>query len=868
MFHHAYDGYIRHAYPYDELRPLTCDGHDTWGSYSLTLIDALDMLVIMGNTSEFRRVANLVIEKMDFDDDINVSVFETNIRVVGGLLSAHLMSKRGGLDLEPGWPCSGPLLRMAEDVARRLLPAFDTPTGMPYGTVNLMYGVPTGETTVTCTAGVGTFLVEFGALSKLTGDPIFEKVAMRAMKSLFKARSSIGLVGNHIDVATGKWTALDSGIGGGVDSYFEYLVKGSIMFQNTELLDMYNEYLVSVEKYLKKDDWYMWAHMTKGSISLPIFTSLDCYWPGVQAMLGQVDKAMKSLHNFHQVWKQFGGLPEFYNIVKNEAYGGREGYPLRPELVEAAMYLYQATKDPYLLEIGVDMLESIEQNTKTSCGYATIKDVTTHTLENRMESFFLAETTKYLYLLFDPDNFMHNTGDHGTVIDTPNGQCVIDAGGYIYNTEAHPIDTSALYCCSAEKKEDDIELQNFHDNLDLLTLFDINENKDVIQGVKWDKRRKEDYLDEIMGESLQFLNIDNNKLNVLGNLGGSHQAIMSTKGEKFVVKDAKVTSVTIDGFKAEVNNQDILIKIQSSQKDQTKFNGQSENIEIRQDTASAEERKFEEVCDQDGTCKKVGLELSMKKYTKEENINDPDPVFDTEKEKIGEETGSVDATSDSKVEEHDSSDTKVEKVMDTDVNVEDENKDNVNINTESKVSNTDKVDAVSDIESETVNVGDEKEGANSETAAASEDLKIEHAENEGDKDTIIYVHAAKDNIIKTENKVTENIQTKVDSSETAQSYNIKVKTDSQTVRTEPVTMTITKQLNAKTGTEKFKDVLNIIKSFTEDYLSNKGVKSMKSLHDKLKYYSLFHRQKHELLTCEAQPFHMKFSLMGEMFVTE
>ena len=72
--------------------------------------------------------------------------------------------------------------------------AFNTATGMPYGTVNLRHGVPKGETTVTCTAGVGTFIVEFGALSKLTGDPIFEKVAMRAMDSLWKARSEISLV--------------------------------------------------------------------------------------------------------------------------------------------------------------------------------------------------------------------------------------------------------------------------------------------------------------------------------------------------------------------------------------------------------------------------------------------------------------------------------------------------------------------------------------------------------------------------------------------------------------------------------------------------------------------------------------------------
>ena len=69
-----------------------------------------------------------------------------------------------GVELEPGWPCNGPLLRLAEDAATRLLPAFDTPTGMPYGTVNLRHGVPAGETPVTCTAGVGTFLIEFGKI--------------------------------------------------------------------------------------------------------------------------------------------------------------------------------------------------------------------------------------------------------------------------------------------------------------------------------------------------------------------------------------------------------------------------------------------------------------------------------------------------------------------------------------------------------------------------------------------------------------------------------------------------------------------------------------------------------------------------------
>lgn len=66
-----------------------------------------------------------------------------------------------------------------------------------------------------------------------------------------------------------------------------------------------------------------------------------------------------------------------------------------------------------------------------------------------MESFFLAETTKYLYLLFDPDNFIHNPGTHADIHETEDGgRCVLDAGGYIFNSEAHPIDPAALACCS------------------------------------------------------------------------------------------------------------------------------------------------------------------------------------------------------------------------------------------------------------------------------------------------------------------------------------------------------------------------------------------------------------------------------------
>uniref|UniRef100_A0A671NUS6 alpha-1,2-Mannosidase n=1 Tax=Sinocyclocheilus anshuiensis TaxID=1608454 RepID=A0A671NUS6_9TELE len=404
MFYHAYNSYLENAYPHDELRPLACDGQDTWGSFSLTLIDALDTLLILGNHTEFQRVATLLQDMVDFDTDVNASVFETNIRVVGGLLSAHLLSKRAGMEVEEGWPCSGPLLRIAEDAARKLLPAFQTPTGMPYGTVNLLRGVNPSETPVTCTAGVGTFILEFSTLT---------------LRALWRTRSDIGLVGNHIDVMTSKWVAQDAGIGAGVDSYFEYLVKGAIMLQDEELLAMFHEFDKSIKNYTKFDD----------------------------CLIGDISSATKTFYNYYSVWRQFGGLPEFYSIPRGYTVDKREGYSLRPELIESAMYLYKATGDPTFMQLGRDAVESIDKISRVNCGFATVKDVRDHKLDNRMESFFLAETIKYLYLLFDPENFLHNSGTE-FVLGGLQGDCIFSTGGYVFNTEAHPLDPAVLHCCS------------------------------------------------------------------------------------------------------------------------------------------------------------------------------------------------------------------------------------------------------------------------------------------------------------------------------------------------------------------------------------------------------------------------------------
>ena len=98
--------------------------------------------------------------------------------------------------------------------------------------------------------------------------------------------------------------------------------------------------------------------------------------------------------------------------------------------------------------MAAEVVESIESASKTSCGYATIKHVENHMIEDRMESFFLAETLKYLYLIFSNEtHFINNPGSHGEVIRVSGTECVFDAGGYVFNTEAHPIDISLVDCC-------------------------------------------------------------------------------------------------------------------------------------------------------------------------------------------------------------------------------------------------------------------------------------------------------------------------------------------------------------------------------------------------------------------------------------
>ncbi|CAM9962512.1 unnamed protein product, partial [Choristocarpus tenellus] len=237
-------------------------------------------------------------------------------------LSAHQIATElspSGRFGPPGW-YDGGLLTLAYDVGRRLLPAFDTPHGIPVHRVNLKRGVIPGETLSTCTAAAGTFLLEFGVLSRLTGDSSFELAARRSVAALWGIRSPLGLVGADIDGRKGIWTSRHAGIGAGTDSFYEYLEKSGRLFQEEdgEMGAMFAEAYTAVQQHLVwGEGWHIEVDMRQGK-EIPYnyrVSALQAFWPAVQVSAGDLKAAEATYSLLYRLWKKYRALPELYDVA-------------------------------------------------------------------------------------------------------------------------------------------------------------------------------------------------------------------------------------------------------------------------------------------------------------------------------------------------------------------------------------------------------------------------------------------------------------------------------------------------------------------------------------------------------------------------
>uniref|UniRef100_A0A8C0A945 alpha-1,2-Mannosidase n=1 Tax=Bos mutus grunniens TaxID=30521 RepID=A0A8C0A945_BOSMU len=434
----AWAGYRKFAWGHGELKPLT-RSFSEWFGLGLTLIDALDTMWILGLKKEFQEARNWVSKRLLFQKDVDVNLFESTIRILGGLLSAfHL---------------SGDILflKKAEDFGNRLMPAFRTPSKIPYSDVNIGTGVahPPRWTSDSTVAEVTSIQLEFRELSRLTGDKKFQEAAEEVTRRVHALHGKLdGLVPMFINTNSGSFTHLGVfTLGARADSYYEYLLKQWIQGGKKErqLLEDYLEAVDGIRKHLlarsEPRKLTFVGELNHGRFSAKM-DHLVCFLPGTLALgahhglpAEHMELAQALMDTCYQMYRQMetGLSPEIahFNLhhtkaVKDVQVKAADRHNLlRPETVESLFYLYRLTGDRKYQDWGWEILHSFNTYTRVpSGGYSSISNVQDprHPQpRDKMESFFLGETLKYLYLLFsdDPDLLSLDT--------------------YVFNTEAHPL---------------------------------------------------------------------------------------------------------------------------------------------------------------------------------------------------------------------------------------------------------------------------------------------------------------------------------------------------------------------------------------------------------------------------------------------
>ena len=495
----SWDGYEKYAWGMDEYHPTSKKGRNmVEGGMGWITVDALDTMIMMNLTSRVRHAREWIATSLNYDADHEVNTFETTIRMLGGLLSAHYLSTTFPhlaplRDDDVNQPGEDLYIEKATDLADRILGAFESKSGIPYSSFNLntSRGVPShADGGASSTAEAATLQLEFKYLAKLTGETHYWEKVEKVVEVIDNNHMPDGLLPIFIYADTGSFRGENIRLGSRGDSYYEYLIKQYLQTSEGEpvYLDLWNQSLEGIKKHLltysKRASLTVLAERPNG-LNNPMTPKMDhlvCFLPGTIALgvtggstvaetkarlgsewtkkhdedLALAKELMKTCWGMYQVtetrlapeiayfevddpprpWVALDQDPpksasledshnhqwiKDYDIHSNDVHNLQ-----RPETVESLLYMYRITGDVMYREWGWAMFQSFVKHTQVldnGVPYAftslqSTKQIPARQRDN-MESFWLAETLKYMFLLFSPES------------DFPLDKIVI-------NTEGHP----------------------------------------------------------------------------------------------------------------------------------------------------------------------------------------------------------------------------------------------------------------------------------------------------------------------------------------------------------------------------------------------------------------------------------------------
>ncbi|EGC30650.1 hypothetical protein DICPUDRAFT_157585 [Dictyostelium purpureum] len=430
----AWDSYKNGAWGHDEWVPLENKHSDWLGGLGLTIVDSIDTLYLMGLEKEYNEAKDWISQLLLSKSKSKVSVFEVNIRYLGAFLTMYDYT---GEDV---------YLNKAKEFGDFLMNAFSNKYPFPVSNLNLSNFKPSAtESNCVVLAALGTMSLEFSRLSDITGDPNYKEKIDRIINAMASLETDIkGLYKTTIKRdASGYCDELIS-IGGQGDSYYEYLLKMWIYTDGEEIIyrdlfiDSADSIIKNLYKITKKDFGYI-ANLDYGYL-VEREEHLTCFAGGMFALAAaanisgddeknniymEVGREVTKTCAFSYFNSPVGVGPEVFVFnsqgdISLNGGGGSPWYFLRPEALESIFILYRLTGDTMYQDWGWTIYEAIEKNCKVSNGYAGYKDIIFGTRDHVQQSFFMAETLKYLYLLYSDSN-------------------TVPLDKYVLNTEAHPL---------------------------------------------------------------------------------------------------------------------------------------------------------------------------------------------------------------------------------------------------------------------------------------------------------------------------------------------------------------------------------------------------------------------------------------------